>query len=102
LERERLQRITGKDRGSFIETDVTRWPATSQIVIIHRRQIVVDERVGMDHLKRARGPYQRLNRRAERLPDGKYESGPETLPARKDAPTYRLVNLLRRGARQWQ
>ena len=58
LKRECLQCIAGENRGCFVEAHVTRWPAASQIVVVHRRQIVVNERVGMDHLKRARGPDQ--------------------------------------------
>ena len=99
LERECLQRITRQDCGCFVETHVTGWSAASQIVIVHRRKIVVNQRVSMNHFKRARRPYQRFDRRAERLTHGEQERRPETLSARKNAPTYRLVNLLRRGPR---
>src|SRR6185503_5901672 len=95
LERECLQRITREDRRSFIEANVTRWSPASQIVIIHRGKVVVNERISMNHLKRARGPYQRFNGRTERLTDRKQQRGPETLAARKHAPTYCLVNLFR-------
>ncbi len=33
--------------------DVQRRPAAPQVVVVHRRQVVVDERVGVDHLERA-------------------------------------------------
>ena len=49
---ERLQRIAGEDRDGFTVDDVTGGLAAPQIVVVERRQIVMDERVGVDHLDR--------------------------------------------------
>ena len=53
-EGECLQRVAGQNRGGFVEADVAGWSTTPQIVVIHCGKIVVNERVGMDHLKSAR------------------------------------------------
>ena len=42
LERQRVQRIACKNRGRLVERLVHRWLAAAQIVVIHRRQVVVD------------------------------------------------------------
>jgi hypothetical protein len=47
-ERQRLQRVAGQQRCRLAECHVTRWPASPQRVVIHARQVVVDERIGVD------------------------------------------------------
>ena len=44
--------------------DVQRRPSAAQRVVVHRRQIVVDQRVGVDQLDRARGRQRERRRRA--------------------------------------
>src|SRR6185369_9404346 len=99
LERESLQRVAGENCRSFVKTHVACRPAASQIVVIHRRKIVVDQRVRMDHLKRARSPDQSLKRRVKGLTDGQQQRGSKTLATSKHAPANRLVNLFRRSCR---
>ena len=50
LKGQRQQGIAGQDRERFVEGLVTGGPATPQVVVVHRRQIVVDQRIG-------RGPF---------------------------------------------
>ena len=50
LKRERQQAVAGEDRGRFAKFLVARRQAATQVVIIHRGQIVVDERVCVNHL----------------------------------------------------
>jgi hypothetical protein len=50
FEGERLQRVAGEDGGRLVERDVAGRLAAAQIVVVHRRQVVVDQRVGVDHL----------------------------------------------------
>ena len=50
LEGERLQRVARKDGGSFTEGDMARRLAAAKVVVVERGQIVVDERVGVQHL----------------------------------------------------
>ena len=47
-----LERVSGKDRNGFPENDVAGGLAAAEIVVIERRQIVVDQLVGMEHLER--------------------------------------------------
>ena len=50
LEGERLQRVAGQDGDGFAEGDVAGWLAAAQVVVVQRGQIVVDQRVGVQHL----------------------------------------------------
>ena len=54
-QRERFgqQRVAGEDRHALAEDDVRGRPAAAQRVVVHRRQVVVDERIGVNHLERA-------------------------------------------------
>ncbi len=49
------QRVAGEDRHGFAEDFVAGRFAAAEIVVIERRQIVVDQRIGVDHLERASG-----------------------------------------------
>ena len=44
------------------------WAGRAQVVVVHRRQIVVDQRIGMDHFDRAGGGHGRFDRRRTPLP----------------------------------
>jgi hypothetical protein len=45
--------------------DVRRRPAAAQVVVVHRRQVVVDQRVGVDELEGTGGREERLRIEAE-------------------------------------
>ena len=62
-----LQRIAGEDGGRFVEGLVVGGLAAAQIVIIHGRQIVMDQAVGVHHLDGA-GDAQRRGARDAELP----------------------------------
>ena len=47
-----LQRIADQDGGRLVECLVAGRPAAAQIVIIQRGEIVVDQRIGVQHLQR--------------------------------------------------
>ena len=49
-ERLGLQRIAGEDRDAVAVHDVQRRPSAAQRVVVHRRQIVVNQRVGVNEL----------------------------------------------------
>ena len=53
LERERLEGVAGEDGDGFSEGNVAGRMAAAQIVVVERGQIVVNERVGVQHLQRA-------------------------------------------------
>ena len=50
VEGEHLQRVAGEDRRRLVERPVRRRPAATQVVVVHRGQVVVDERIGVDQL----------------------------------------------------
>ena len=51
-ERQRLQRVAGEQRRRLAERDVAGRLAAAQRVVVHARQVVVDERIGVDQLDR--------------------------------------------------
>ena len=55
LEGERLERVAGEDRRRLVEGAMDARLAAAQVVVVHRRQIVVDERVAMQELDRGAG-----------------------------------------------
>ncbi len=68
LEGQSLQRIAGEDRQRLVEGAVHRRTAAAQVVVVHRRQVIVDQRVGVDHLQRGGGGVERLALRPQRWP----------------------------------
>ena len=53
LEGERMQAIAGKDRGRLVEFAVDGGLAAADIVVVHRGQIVMDQRIDMDAFERS-------------------------------------------------
>ena len=49
------QCVACKDRGVLTERAVARRPAATQVVIVHRRQVVVEQGVRVDELQRRCG-----------------------------------------------
>ena len=62
LEGQRLQGVAREDGCGFVELAVAGRPAAAQVVVVHGRQVVVDQRVGVDHFHRACQPVERLRR----------------------------------------
>jgi hypothetical protein len=65
-----LQAVTGKNRAGFIEFFVGGRLAATQIVVVHCRQIVVNQRIGVDQLNRAGSAVSLLGLAAERFARG--------------------------------
>ncbi|EKE16589.1 MAG: hypothetical protein ACD_10C00905G0003 [uncultured bacterium] len=55
IEGQRLQRVTGQNRGGLIPFDMHGRQAAAQRVVVHRGQVVVDERIGVQRLDRGGG-----------------------------------------------
>ena len=81
LERERLQRVAGEDRGRLVELPVRRGAAAPQIVVVHRRQIVVHERVGVNQLDGGGDAIEQLFGGTDELAARVDEQWPDTLTA---------------------
>ena len=50
----RVEAVAGEDRHALAELHVAGRLAAAQLIVVHRRQVVVDQRVGVDQLDRAR------------------------------------------------
>ncbi len=70
LEGEALQRVTGQDGGGLVEGAVAGRLAAAQVVVIHGRQVIVHQRVGVDQLYRRGRGIQRIEVSTERLAGG--------------------------------
>ena len=55
LKRQRLQGIADQDRGGLVEGFVARRASAAQIVIVHRGQVIVHQRIDVDQLDGTRG-----------------------------------------------
>ena len=74
LEGERLQSVARQNGGGFVEGAVGGRLSPPQIVIVHRRQVVMDQRIGVHAFDRRAGahrPAVRAPERARRLDDEK-------------------------------
>ncbi len=87
-ERLREQAVARENREAVAVDDVRGRPAPAQRVVVHRRQVVVHERVGVDHLDRARGgqcralapsPARGSTRSGHGFGGGERQAGPKAL-----------------------
>ena len=65
VEGERQQGVAGENRGRLIEGLVHGRLAAPRVVIVHRRQVVVHQRIAMQQFDRAAGIERAVMRRAE-------------------------------------
>ena len=63
----RQERITGEHRRRFIKHFVARKPSSAEIIIVHARQIIMNERIGMDKFQCRSEPKRCFRVTAERL-----------------------------------
>jgi hypothetical protein len=99
-ERKCLQRIAYENRRSFIVGTVAGWPATPQVIVVHRRKIIMDEAVNMDQLNRSRRGIEIGQRRAERFARQINESGSQSFATTQGAVSHRLAQPLSAGVRE--
>ncbi|MNP62506.1 hypothetical protein D3C76_1577950 [compost metagenome] len=71
-----MQGVARQNRVSFPKFDMAGWLPTAQIVVIHRWQVVMDQRIGMDALHRRRWGIQILQAQAKHLPGGVNQERP--------------------------
>ena len=57
IERIGEQAVAGEDRGRLVIGLVDRGTSAPQIVVVHRRQVIVHQRIAMDHLQRTGGAH---------------------------------------------
>ncbi len=91
LEAESLQRVAREQRRRFAEDDVARGPSPAQRIVVHARQVVVDERIRMEKLER-RGRLEGVLREAllsAGVGSREEKERPQPLAAREDAVAHR-------------
>src|SRR5262249_771912 len=79
------ERVAGQDRDRLAEHLVRGRLAAPEVVVVHRRQVVVDERVRVDHLDGAGEGQELLRLSAHRLARGEDEHRPDPLAAGEEA-----------------
>ncbi|MNC50243.1 hypothetical protein D3C75_994730 [compost metagenome] len=70
VERQALQAIASEDRAGLVKGLVGGRLTTAQVVIVHGRQVVVHQRIGMDQLDGAGGTIGLLGGRTEGFAGG--------------------------------
>ena len=99
---ERLQRIAGQDRGGLIKGAMAGRAAAAQVIVIHRRQIIVNQAVGMDQFDCGGRCVESLERRPEGLAGDIDKQRAQAFAAAQDAVAHRLAQALSSGVRQRQ
>ena len=101
-EGQRLQRVAGEDGGGLIEGLMAGGPAAPQVVVVHRRQIIVDQGVGVEHLDRRHGPGAGMVMAADRAAGRQHQRRAQAFAAGEHAVTHRFVQPAGRGRHQRQ
>ena len=94
LKGQRLQGIAHQHRGGLIERLVTGRPAAAQIIVIHRRQIVVHQRIDVHELDGAGRRLDLILRQAQGTRGGEQQRRPDALAAAQHAVAHRLVQVV--------
>ncbi len=76
-----LQAVADQDAGGFVVGLVHGGAATAQVVVVHRRQVVMHQRIGVDQLHRAGRRVEFFDRHAKRLAGGVNQQGAQALAA---------------------
>ena len=92
FESEREQGISCQDGHGVAENLVAGGPAAAQIVIIERGKIVMDQRIGVNELKRTRGRFNAQRRIRNRLRGCDGEQRTNALPTGEEAVAHGAVD----------
>jgi hypothetical protein len=76
----REKRIAREQRDALPESDVSARSAAALVVVVHRRQVVVDEREGVHQLERCRGRERIVDRRSVASATARQSTGRTRLP----------------------
>ncbi len=86
-----VEAIAGQDRDVLAERTVTRGLPSADVVIVHRGQVVVDQRVGMDQLERGCEGQHVGGVESHRGRRGQSEHGADPLARREQRVAHRLL-----------
>ncbi len=98
LERLRIQPIAGEDRHVLAERHMAGGAPAPERVVIHRGQVVVDQRVGVDQLERRRQRHRVLALQPHRVRGREREHRPDALASGQQRVAHRLLQA--RGERR--
>jgi hypothetical protein len=95
VESERQQAVAGEDRGSIVGLLVQRRPAAPQVAVIHRRQVVVDQRIAVNAFERGTGQQCGVAGHAEDRRTRHHQKRPQALAATEARIAHRVHQPLR-------
>ena len=99
---QRLQGIARKDGGGLVVGPVAGWAAASEVIVIHRRQVIVHQGVGVDQLHRTGGPIQAVRFCPQGLAGGVHENRTYPLAATQRGVAHGAVQIRGLGGCRWQ
>ena len=88
-----LQGVADQDGRGLVPLLVDGGLAAAQVVIVHRRQVVVDQRIAVDELHRRRHPHRAVAGDAEQAGAGHDQEGTQPLAAAQACVAHRLEQL---------
>ncbi len=94
-ERQRQQAVAGQNRHRLAEHFVVGGLAAPQVVVVERRQVVVNQRIGVDEFERAADLDRTLQILGEHSRHLEAQRGANSLTPRKHAVPHRTVNRRR-------
>ena len=89
------QPVAGQESHAFTEHLMRRGPTAAQIIVVHGRQIVMDQGIGMDHFDGASKRQQLFSFSAEDFSRGQRKYRPYAFSAREQAIAHGLPKRLR-------
>ena len=90
-----LQRVAGENGGRLVEGAMRGRLSAPQVIVVHRRQIVVHQRVGMNEFHRRGGRIQDVAGTLQRLSGAVDQQGAQPLAAAQNRVALRRVQSLR-------
>ena len=102
LEGDGEQRVAGEDRGRLAEGDMQRGAPAAQRIVVHGRQIVMDQGIAMHAFERGGGIEAAFLRHAEQAARGHEQKGPQTLAAAEGRVAHGVGQSGIAGFRGWR
>ena len=97
VEGQRQQAVAGEDRGGVVGLLVQGRAAAAQVAVVHRRQVVMDQRIAVDAFERGADQQRGLARHAEHGRALDHQERPQPLAAAEARIAHRLHQPLRPG-----
>jgi hypothetical protein len=99
MKRQCLQGVADQDRRCLVISLMTRWTTATKVVVIHCRQIIVNERVNVYELDGAGGAFNLLLRPAYGTGGSEEQRGSDALAPTQDGVSHRFMQAGRHNLR---